>query len=102
MRDGPGWSSSTGATRETRWYRGTMKVAFRSAAAADVEAAVPLIYSSGPAAFDYVFTLDGGPTAEDFLRRAFVDGAGEFGWRNHVVGELDGRIVAAGAGWSGG
>ena len=79
-----------------------MKIAFRPAAAVDVEAAVPLIYSSGPAAFDYVFTLDSGPTAEDFLRRAFLDGAGEFGWRNHVVGELDGRIVAAGAGWSGG
>ena len=78
-----------------------MKIAFRSAVAADVEAAVPLIYSSGPAAFDYVFTLDSGPTAEDFLRRSFLDGAGEFGWRNHVVGELDGRIVAAGAGWSG-
>jgi len=79
-----------------------MKVAFRMAAATDAEAVVPLIYSSGPAAFDYVFTLDGGPTAEDFLRRAFLDGAGEFGWRNHIVGELDGRIVAAGAGWSGG
>jgi ribosomal protein S18 acetylase RimI-like enzyme len=78
-----------------------MKIAFRSAAAADVEAAVPLIYSSGPAAFDYIFTLDGGPAAEDFLRQAFLDGAGEFGWRNHVVGELDGRIVAAGAGWTG-
>jgi ribosomal protein S18 acetylase RimI-like enzyme len=77
-----------------------MKIAFRSAVAADVEA-VPLIYSSGPAAFDYVFTLDSGPRAEDFLRRSFLDGAGEFGWRNHVVGELDGRIVAAGAGWSG-
>ena len=78
-----------------------MKIAFRSAVAADVEAAVPLIYSSGPAAFDYVFTVKGGPTAEDFLRWAFLDGVGEFGWRNHVVGELDGRIVAVGAGWSG-
>jgi ribosomal protein S18 acetylase RimI-like enzyme len=78
-----------------------MKIAFRSAVAADVEATVPLIYSSGPAAFDYVFTVQGGPTAEDFLRRAFLDGAGEFGWRNHVVGEVDGGIVAAGAGWSG-
>ena len=79
-----------------------MRIAFRPAAAADVEAAVPLIYSSGPAAFDYVFTVKGSPTAEDFLRSAFLDGAGEFGWRNHVVGEIDGRIVAAGAGWSGG
>ncbi len=79
-----------------------MKVAFRTAAATDAEAVVPLIYSSGPAAFDYVFRADsGGATAEDFLRWAFLDGAGEFGWRNHVVGEIDGTIVAAGAGWSG-
>ncbi|WP_449424134.1 GNAT family N-acetyltransferase [Rhodanobacter lindaniclasticus] len=39
--------------------------------------------------------------AQAFLRRAFVDGAGEFGWRNHVVGELDGVVVAAGAGYGG-
>ena len=79
----------------------TMGLSFRPAAAVDAEEAVPLIYSSGPAAFDYVFKLRDDLTAEDFLRTAFLDGAGEFGWRNHVVGELDGKIVAAGAGWSG-
>jgi ribosomal protein S18 acetylase RimI-like enzyme len=77
------------------------EVRFRPATAADVAAAVPLIHSSGPAAFDYVFALAGGDDAQGFLRYAFVDGAGEFGWRNHVVGELDGKVVAAGAGFSG-
>ena len=62
--------------------------------------AVSLIHSSGPAAFEYVFGVPGGD-AQAFLRRAFVDGAGEFGWRNHVVGELDGVVVAAGVGYSG-
>jgi ribosomal protein S18 acetylase RimI-like enzyme len=104
------WSSVPAALRSVyredatsiRCYRSAMKIAFRPAAATDVEAAVPLIYSSGPAAFDYVFTVkDRRPTAEDFLRRAFLDGAGEFGWRNHVVGEFEGMIVAAGAGWTG-
>ncbi|WP_426687811.1 GNAT family N-acetyltransferase [Rhodanobacter ginsengiterrae] len=74
---------------------------FRAAAAADVAAAVPLIHSSGPAAFDYVFAVPGLGDAQVFLRRAFVDGAGEFGWRNHVVGELDGAVVAVGAGYGG-
>lgn len=74
---------------------------FRPALAADVDAAVPLIHSSGPAAFEYVFGLPGVGDAQVFLRHAFVDGAGEFGWRNHVVGELDGVVVAAGAGYGG-
>ena len=78
-----------------------MEVHFRPAVAADVDAAVPLIHSSGPAAFDYVFALAGAGDAQAFLRRAFVDGAGEFGWRNHVVGVLDGAVVAAGAGYGG-
>jgi ribosomal protein S18 acetylase RimI-like enzyme len=75
------------------------RVRFRPAEAADVAAAVPLIHSSGPSAFEYVFALPEGGDARAFLRHAFVDGAGEFGWRNHCVGELDGRVVAVGAGF---
>lgn len=74
---------------------------FRPAAAADVEAAVPLIHSSGPDAFEYVFAVPGMGDAQAFLRHAFVDGAGEFGWRNHVIGVLDGVVAAAGAGFGG-
>lgn len=80
---------------------GSSVIGFRPAAAADAAAAVPLIYSSGPAAFDYVFAVDGRGSAQEFLRRAFVDGAGEFGWRNHWVGELDGEVVAVGAAYGG-
>jgi len=75
------------------------QVRFRPATAVDVLAAVPLIHSSGPAAFEYVFAVPGRSDAQAFLRHAFADGAGEFGWRNHCVGELDGRVVAAGAGY---
>ncbi|MFC4765655.1 GNAT family N-acetyltransferase [Dyella koreensis] len=75
------------------------QIRFRPASATDVALAVPLIYSSGPAAFDYVFAVPGRGDAQDFLRHAFVDGAGEFGWRNHCVGELDGQVVAVGAGF---
>jgi ribosomal protein S18 acetylase RimI-like enzyme len=77
------------------------EVRFRAALPQDVEAAAPLIHSSGPAAFDYVFAVPGRGDARAFLRRAFVDGAGEFGWRNHLVGELEGVVVAVGAGYGG-
>jgi ribosomal protein S18 acetylase RimI-like enzyme len=78
-----------------------MALEFRPAGAADVIAAVPLILSSGPEAFGYVFEHSSRGRAEDFLRHAFLDAEGEFGYRNHVVGVRDGEVVAAGAAWSG-
>ncbi|HEX7340557.1 MAG TPA: N-acetyltransferase [Rhodanobacteraceae bacterium] len=75
-----------------------MPLLIRPACVEDAALAVPLICSSGPAAFDYVFARGGGD-ATAFLRRAFVDGAGEFGWRNHVVAEYAGQVVAAGSGF---
>jgi ribosomal protein S18 acetylase RimI-like enzyme len=77
-------------------------VSFRPAVPGDVEAAVPLIYSSGPAAFDFVFAHGRSGRVEAFLRYAFLQGGGEFGWRNHVAGVVDGKVVAIGAGWHGG
>ena len=74
-----------------------LTVTIRPAAPADGEAAIPLILSSGPQAFDYVFTLAGGIHVRDFLRQAFLDGAGEFGWRNHTVAAVDGKVVGVGA-----
>jgi len=61
---------------------------------------VPLIYSSGPAAFDYVFDV-GSRSAQDFLRFAYLKGGGEFGWQAHCVAEVGGRVVAAGAAFDG-
>jgi ribosomal protein S18 acetylase RimI-like enzyme len=74
---------------------------FRAAAAADVADAVPLIYSSGPAAFDFVFDIGSKRHAHDFLRFAFLKGGGEFGWRVHRVAECGGRVAAAGAAFDG-
>ena len=76
-------------------------VTFRPATPEDVEAAVPLIYSSGPAAFDFVFARKQPDGAQAFLRHAFRQGGGEFGWRNHVAGVAGGQVVAIGAGWDG-
>jgi ribosomal protein S18 acetylase RimI-like enzyme len=86
--------------REAR-PRTITNLTFRAAQPADVVDAVPLIYSSGPAAFDFVFHAPGRTTAIEFLRDAFVQGGGEFGFRNHVVGVLGDAIVCAGAAWSG-
>ncbi|QRY81302.1 GNAT family N-acetyltransferase [Pseudomonas sp. PDNC002] len=73
-----------------------MPLTFRRARPDDVDAAIPLIYSSGPDAFDYAFARPGRNSAQDFLRYAFVQGGGQFGWRQHWVGEQDGQVVAAG------
>jgi len=78
-----------------------MTISIRKAEPADVETAVNMIYSSGPNAFNYVFNTDQKGTALDFLRMAYLDGAGEFGYRNHLVVTEAGRVVGAGGGWSG-
>ena len=76
-------------------------VTIRTAKAEDVETAVPLIYSSGPPTFDYVFQYKNKKSACDFLQMAFTNGRGEFGYKNHVVGEQNDRVVAIGTAFSG-
>jgi len=74
-----------------------MNVTFRPSRPDDAEALVPLTYSSGPAAFSYVFSHRTRIAAQEFLYRTLQQPAGEFGYGCHVTGELDGEIVAAGA-----
>lgn len=64
----------------------------RPAGPEDAEAAVPLIYSSGPAMFDYAFA-DGDITAQDFLRWTFRRGKSLFGYKIHRLAVLEGRVV---------
>jgi hypothetical protein len=72
-----------------------MQVTFRPASPVDADQAVPRICSSAPPAFDFIIAVPGVATASEFLRRAFLDGGGEFAFRNHVVGELDGAATNA-------
>ena len=74
---------------------------FRAAMPADVADAVRLIYSSGPAAFDYVFNIGDTRDAQSFLRFAFLHGGGEFGWRAHRIAEMGGQVAATGAAFDG-
>jgi len=75
-------------------------VQFRRASPGDLEAAIPLLYSSGPPVFDYIFK-HAGHSSQDFLRYTFMDGAGELGYKNHVVGEMNGKVIAIGAAFGG-
>lgn len=75
-------------------------VQFREARPSDVDEAAPLIYSSGPAAFDFVFSRKAEQSLE-FLYFAFLDGAGEMGYKNHIVGEQNGKVIAIGATFDG-
>ncbi|RHX92594.1 GNAT family N-acetyltransferase [Leptospira stimsonii] len=66
----------------------------RSAQPGDVDAIVPLIYSSGPAAWDYVFT-QGSKTPFDFLSTSFIKSGNTISYKNHYVAELNGEVVGA-------
>jgi len=52
------------------------------------------MYSSGPEAFRYVFSVGSELQVLDFLRAAFVKGDGEFGYKDHIVAIDDDEIVA--------
>lgn len=74
-----------------------MEFEIRDARPEDVEAMVPLIFSSGPDAFNYVFSHRTKVSAQGFLARAFLREDSDFSYRNHVAGTLDGRVIASGA-----
>lgn len=74
-----------------------MDLIFRTATSDDATAVVPLIYSSGPAAFDFALVDATHPSAAEFLIRAFRRRGGVFGYANHTVATSDGLVVGAGA-----
>lgn len=62
----------------------------------DVHQAVPLIYASGPDAFEFVFK-NNKVSAQDFLKFAFVRKGGEFSYDNHYALYDGEELVAVGA-----
>ena len=68
------------------------EISIRQAVPTDAPLAAPLIYSSGPAGFDYVF-LRGKKEAVTFLRFSFARGKALFGYRNHAVAIHQGKVV---------
>lgn len=77
-------------------------IAFRACTPDDAESAVPLIISSGPAAFNYIFADTALEQMPHFVRRAFRDDGMELGHSVHTAMLLDGRLAAVGALWHAG
>lgn len=73
-----------------------MTITFRPAQPQDCDVVLPLIYSSSPAQFEYLFTQPG-KSAHQFLCWAFATGLGLFGYPLYTVALLAQRPVAIGA-----
>ena len=70
-------------------------IKIRPARAEDVDAAVPLIYSSGPVVWDFLFG-DGKPESSmPFLRQAWLSGKGVAGYKWHWLAEVDGQVLGS-------
>jgi ribosomal protein S18 acetylase RimI-like enzyme len=78
-----------------------MNVAIRPARAEDAPAATPLIFSSGPDAFNYVFSHRTPVHAEGFIAHAFACDRGEFSWRYFWIVEVDGAVAGTASGYTG-
>lgn len=70
-------------------------ISFRKCLPSDVLDAIPLIYASGPDAFNYVFKNDNFD-ALGFLHYAFTSKGGEFSYDNHYVMIKSNSIIGIG------
>ncbi len=73
-----------------------MNMEIRPSQPSDAAAVAPLIYSSGPYSFNYVFASDES-TVIPFVQYAFTKNHGELQYKNHVTIVHDGEIVGCGA-----
>ncbi len=78
-----------------------MNAQIRPARPEDAEAAAPLIFSSGPDAYNYVFSYKTRVDAMAFLTYAFACDAGEFSWRYFRLVEVNGEVVGTASGYTG-
>ncbi len=75
-------------------------ISFRPCLPSDAIKAAPLIISSGPDAFRYIFAVDSLEDVERFVTYAFKQGEGELGYENHIAVIQNDTLVAVGAIWS--
>ncbi len=76
-------------------------VQFRAATPEDAPLIAPLVYSSGPAAFDFIFSHRTSLNSIEFLSQTLRKPSGEFGYKNHRVAEINGAIVGVATSFSG-
>lgn len=77
-----------------------MNIRFRKATSLDAESLVPLLFDSGPEAFQYVFNTNK-KSALDFLKYSLQKKGGEFGYGCHTCVLDEERIIGIGAEFSG-
>ena len=70
-----------------------MTITFRPCVPEDVTDILPLMFSSGPKSFKYVFSVTHAEQVFDFLQYAYTQGDGEFGYKSHIVALEDDKIV---------
>lgn len=70
-------------------------IQFRPCVPEDADRAVPLMLSSGPAAFAYVFETKN-ITPNEFLRHAFIRKGGEFSFESHIALCVDDILIGVG------
>lgn len=71
------------------------KIQIRPARAEDVDAALPLIYSSGPVVWDFLFGDGQAESSMPFLRKAWLSGNGVAGYKWHWLAEVDGQVLGS-------
>ena len=71
----------------------------RPCLADDADAVVPLIHDSGPVAFRWVLSQRHRGQSMEFLDAVFRRGSGQFGFRNHLLAEREGKAVGVVAVW---
>lgn len=77
-----------------------MNIRFRKATSLDADSLVPLLFDSGPEAFQYVFNTNK-KSAIDFLKYSLQKKGGEFGYGCHTCVLDEERIIGIGAEFSG-
>lgn len=73
-----------------------MDVEIRQARSEDVDQAVDLIYSAAPAAYEFLYAINGA-SARDYIRYEFERGSGFLGAAAHTVAVADGGVVGIGS-----
>lgn len=76
-------------------------IVIRPARPDDADALAPLVFSSGPDAFNYVFSHRTRTSAIEFLQKVLRTTGGEFGYDVHHAVEWRGEVVGACAGFTG-
>ncbi|RNL64639.1 GNAT family N-acetyltransferase [Zhongshania marina] len=70
-------------------------MSIRTAESRDAAQIAPLIFSSGPLAFEHIFSRRHGPAVIDFLNTEFARSRTMFSYLHHHVYEVDGEVLGS-------